>query len=92
LFGFDLAIGTTLRFKAKAAIVYKETYEAVLKCLCNGQLIHVDETKISVKGKDCFVWVFANIEEVAYVYSETRHSDTLQRLLKDFTGVLVSDF
>lgn len=32
------------------------------------------------------------MEEVAYVYSETRHGDTLERLLKDFTGVLVSDF
>ena len=39
-----------------------------------------------------FVWVLANIEEVAYIYSETRERDTLHRLLKDFTGVLVSDF
>ena len=64
----------------------------MLKQLCNGQLIQADETKISVKGKSAFVWVFANIEEVAYVYSETREGDTVQNLLKDFTGVLVSDF
>lgn len=55
-------------------------------------MIHADETKISVEGKDGFVWVFANMEEVAYVYSETRQGSTPQSLLQDFTGVLVSDF
>ena len=48
--------------------------------------------RISVEGRAGFVWVFANMEEVAYVYSETREGDTLQHLFKDFTGVLVSDF
>jgi hypothetical protein len=55
-------------------------------------LLHADETKVSVKGKTGFVWVFANLEEVAYIYSETREGDLLHALLKDFTGVLVSDF
>lgn len=92
LFALDLAIGTTLRFKAKAAKRYEGTYDALLKRLCNGRLVHADETKISVAGKGGFVWIFANMEEVAYVYSETREGDTLLHLLKDFTGVLVSDF
>ena len=92
LFGLDLGIGTTRRFKAKAAKLYEGTYDALLKRLCNGRLVHADETKISVDGSVGFVWVFANMEEVAYVYSETREGNTLQHLLKDFTGVLVSDF
>ena len=92
LFGLQLRIGTTNCFKAKAAETYKETYDALVARLCNGQLIHADETKISVEGRVGFVWVFANMEEVAYVYSETRHGRTPQSLLQDFTGVLVSDF
>ena len=92
LFGLDLAIGRTKHFKAKAAKLYEGTYNALVQRICNGRLIHADETKISVEGKDGFVWVFANIEEIAYVYSETREGDTVQNLLKDFTGVLVSDF
>ncbi len=92
LFGVHLAIGTTGRFKAKAAKLYEGTYDALVKRLCKGQLIHADETKISVEGKDGFVWVFANMEAVAYVYSVTRQGSTPQSLLKDFTGVLVSDF
>jgi hypothetical protein len=55
-------------------------------------LLHVDETKISVQGNNGFVWVLANMEEVAYIYSETREGDFLHGLLKDFAGVLVSDF
>ena len=38
------------------------------KELCSGRLLHADETKVSIKGKTAFVWVFANLEEVAYVY------------------------
>jgi len=92
LFGFDLAIGTAGRFKEKAAIFYKDSYNDMIKRLCSGQLLHADETKISVGGKESFVWVFANMEDVAYIYSETRQGDILQNLLKNFTGVLVSDF
>ena len=91
-FGLNLAIGTTGRIKAKAANKYSETYDRIVKRLCEGQLLHADETKISVGGMDGFVWVLANMEEVAYIYNETRQGDTLHSLLKDFTGVLVSDF
>jgi predicted RecB family nuclease len=92
LFDLNLSIGTTHRLKAKAADIYEETYNELVKRVCNGLLIHADETKISVRGKNGIVWVFANMEEVAYVYSETREGDILQNLLKGFTGVLVSDF
>jgi hypothetical protein len=92
LFGFNLAIGTTGDIKAMAAKIYQDTYETLVKGLCNGHLIHEDETKISVGGRIGFVWVLTNMEEVAYIYSETRQGDTLHSLLKDFTGVLVSDF
>jgi predicted RecB family nuclease len=93
LFGFDWAIGgTSYSIKERAAKTYKETYEVLVKRLCNGRLLHADETKVSVGGVDGFVWVFANMEEVAYVYSKTRDGDLLQNMLKDFKGVLVSDF
>ena len=87
-----LPCGTTSHFKAKAAKTYNDTYNALVERLCRGNLLHADETKVSIKGSDGFVWVFANMDEVAYVYSETREGDLLQTLLKDFTGVLVSDF
>ena len=34
-----------MRFKAKAAKLYEGSYDTLLKRLCNGRLIHADETE-----------------------------------------------
>jgi hypothetical protein len=60
--------------------------------MLRGTLIHADETPIVLKDGRGYVWVFANFRHVAYFYTETREGDFVQRLLKDFHGVLVSDF
>ena len=70
----------------------KCTYDHLLKRLCTGRLLHVDETSVGVKGKNGYVWVLTSLEEVAYFYTPTRAGDTIQAMLKDFSGVLVSDF
>ena len=54
--------------------------------------MHADETYISVQGRRAYVWVFTNMHEVAYVYSETREGGLAQATLDQFQGVLVSDF
>jgi Transposase IS66 family len=64
----------------------------LIKGLTSGSLLHVDETKISMKNGSGFVWVFANMHQVAYIYNETREANILHVSLKDFTGILVSDF
>ena len=51
-----------------------------------------DETEVSIRGKPAYVWVFTNLHEVAYLYAESREGGFLQEMLKDFKGVLVSDF
>lgn len=92
LFGVNMAHGTINAFKAQVAKKYQGGYEQLLANIVSGQLVHADETKVSVKGVDGFVWVFANMTEVVYVYADTREGELLERLLKGFTGVLVSDF
>jgi len=92
VFGPYGAPGRTQRCKTAMALAYRRTYDHLVKKLCSGPLLHVDETGISVKGKSGFVWVLASTEDVAYVYTPTREGATIQGLLKDFTGVLVSDF
>jgi Transposase IS66 family len=92
LFGLLLPRGWSNKMKAAAAEFYRSTYDNLLKRLCSGRLLHVDETSVSVKGVSCYVWVLASMEEVAYIYTATREGDTIQALLKDFSGVLVSDF
>ena len=91
---FELGIGkgTTNHIKRYAAKSYGVTFNSILTKLCNVSLLHADETKINLRDTDGFVWVFASMEEVAYFYTETREGDHVQSLLKDFNGVLVSDF
>ena len=92
IFELNLGYGTVNKFKAYASKSYETIYEQIINKICCGNLIHADETKISLRNSYGYVWVFASIEEVAYFYTETREGDYAQSLLKDFKGVLVSDF
>jgi hypothetical protein len=91
LFGLDISRNTINQFKAAAAQTYEGTYNHLLKRLCSGRLLHVDETSAGVMGEG-YVWVLTSLEEVAYFHTPTRAGDTIQAMLKDFSGVLVSDF
>jgi Transposase IS66 family len=59
----------------------------------HGAVIHADETEVHLKqrGKG-YVWVFTNLEEVVFMYRQSREGSFLHDLLKDFRGVRVSDF
>jgi hypothetical protein len=71
---------------------YLPTYRGILRQIAKGPLIHADETKGVVKGGGHFIWVFANLTTVAYLYAESRESAILEDVLDGFSGVLVSDF
>jgi predicted RecB family nuclease len=58
----------------------------------SGDLVHADETQVSIKGTRAYVWVLTNMHEVVYLYSDTREGELLQTALSGFKGVLVSDF
>jgi hypothetical protein len=47
---------------------------------------------VSVSGKTGYVWVFASLHAVAFVYADTREGEFVQTLLREFKGVLISDF
>src|SRR5271168_1778641 len=92
LFGLPLPRGWTNQMKMAAAQLYAITHDRLVKKLCSGHLLHIDETSISVRGVNGYVWVLTSMEEVAYFFTPTREGNTIQELLKDFSGVLVSDF
>lgn len=92
LLGFDLGRGAVNKLKASAAVFYKDTYDKLIEKIANGRLVHADETKVNLKAGIGYVWVFTNLENVVYVYSASREGELLHSLLKDFKGVLVSDF
>ena len=92
LFGLPLSRGLISHIKAAEAKRLQPTYRMILDRIAAGKLVHADETKVSVGGEERYVWVFTSVEDVAFVYSETRGGRTLQEVLGDFRGVLVSDF
>ena len=86
LFGLHISSGTDKPIQGCGSANYQGTYDDLLKRLCSGRLLHVDETSVSVKGKNGYVWVLTSMEEVAYFYTPTRAGDTIQAMLKDFSG------
>ncbi len=92
IFGFHLWRQNIGKFKAATAAIYQQTYERLLQNIVGGQLIQADETTANVEGSNAYIWVFASLEEVVYIYTPSREGDWVQSLLKDFKGVLVSDF
>jgi predicted RecB family nuclease len=92
LFGLTLPRSSVAEQKGMAARQYQESRQILLRRIIAGTLVHADETPIVTQGKRAFVWVFCNFEEVVYIYSENREAANMQAVLKDFKGVLVSDF
>jgi predicted RecB family nuclease len=91
---FNIAVtgGMANDMKAVMAEKYEPTYQRILAEIASGSLVHADETKGVVYGGGHYVWVFASLTSVAYVYSASREASILDEILPGFKGVLVSDF
>jgi len=92
LFDLPLDAHKVHHIKSFVAEKYMPAYRGILRQIASGPLIHADETKGAVRGGGHYIWVFANMTTVAYVYAESRESVTLDEMLNGFSGVLVSDF
>jgi predicted RecB family nuclease len=91
---FNIPITNTMvhDMKGVMATKYEPTYRRILEQIASGSLVHADETKGVVYGGGHYVWIFANLTSVAYVYSASREASILDEVLSGFKGVLVSDF
>lgn len=92
LFGYPLCEATPRRALARLAETYRETRERMIQQLRSGRLIHAYETKVGIRGADGYVWAFSGTQTVVYLFGRTREGTILHETLKDFAGVLVSDF
>ena len=91
---FDLQIANSEihMFKSLMARYYQRTFRGLLNKILAGPVLHVDETAVKLRTGKAYVWVFASLEEVVFIYRPTREGEFLKPMLKDFRGVLVSDF
>jgi len=92
-FRLPLSTPDVYMFEVLLTQYYAETYQRLLHKLVSGAIMHADETSVHVRGEGTgYVWVFTNMEEVVYMYRPSREGNFLHDLLKDFRGVLISDF
>jgi predicted RecB family nuclease len=92
LFGLNISDSEILMFKSLMARFYRPTYKMILARILAGSVLHADETYVKLRTGKGYVWVLASPEEAVFMYRPTRETEFLHEMLRDFDGVLVSDF
>ena len=92
-FGLSTGLEQDLhRIRALMANRYRATWRRILARIVGGGLAHADETHANLRKGKGYVWALTNMEDVVYIYRPNREADFLLELLRDFKGVLVTDF
>jgi len=92
-FRIKVSIARIYRFKSRFCQRYGYMTSELVKNLTNGLFISVDETDIKVRGfASPYVWVFANLDTVLYIFRPNREAHFLESFLAHSKGVLISDF
>jgi predicted RecB family nuclease len=92
IFSEHVSLGGIVKFMRDLADYYSHTEILLLKKILASPFIHTDETKISIKGRQHYVWVLTDGTHVVFQLTETRETTLLRRTLQSFEGVLISDF
>lgn len=71
---------------------FSDTEHILMEYILASPFIHVDETKISIRGVDQFVWIFSDGKHVVFKLTETREATIVYDLLNEYKGILISDF
>jgi Transposase IS66 family len=76
LFHFDVTGSNISTFKSDFAKRYTKTVAELTERIAQGSLVHADETKARMIAKSGFVWVLASLEDVVFLYSDTREGES----------------
>lgn len=71
---------------------YTKTEKSLLDTLLKSPILHVDETQVNIKGRIQYIWVFTNGKHVIFRLTSKRDSSIVHKMLKNYEGVLISDF
>jgi predicted RecB family nuclease len=92
LFGIDLNPSSAAFLVSRVASDHEQTEKLLWSQLLRSAVLHIDETKINIRGHIQYVWVFTNGKHVGFRLTITRETAFLQELLAGYQGTLVSDF
>lgn len=79
-------------FIKQFAKYYQETEKSIFRKMLKNHFIHADETSLNIRGINWYAWVFTDGKNVIFKLRETRESEFLHDLLKEYKGILISDF
>jgi predicted RecB family nuclease len=91
-FGLAVTDAEIHSFKGLLARYYRSTYANLMATLRSGSVLYIDETEVRLRTGKGYVWIFAGVEEAVYMSRPSREGEFLRETLKDFKGVIVSDF
>ncbi len=92
LFHETASEASIVNFVGAFAKYYRGTESILVKHLRESPFVHADETRLSIRGVDHYVWVFTDGRHVVFRLTETRETAVVQELLGGYQGVLISDF
>jgi predicted RecB family nuclease len=91
-FGERISEGSLVEFLQDLALAYGDTEDQCRRQMLTSSFIHVDETKISIRGVDHYVWVFTDGKHVLFRLTATREAAVVREMLADYQGILITDF
>jgi len=91
-FGEKISHGLITMTIKRFANLYADTDALSLQYILASPFIHADETKVNIQGEECYAWVFTDGKHVVLKMTETREASFVVELLKEYKGILVSDF
>jgi hypothetical protein len=92
LFYETTSAASIVNFVESFAEYYRRTQTLLVRRLLESPFIHVDETRLSIRGIDHYVWVFTDGRHVVFRLTETRETTVVKQLLQGYQGVLITDF
>jgi predicted RecB family nuclease len=92
LFSERLSEAAIVNFVVRLARFYAPTERKLLEKILSGPFVHADETKISIRGTQNYVWVLTNGQHVVFRLTETRETTLIQEMIGNYEGIFVSDF
>jgi hypothetical protein len=79
-------------FISELAEDYRTTEAITTQRLLQSPFLHADETSISIRGLEQYVWVFTDGNHVLFMLRDNREAAFVHGLLDGYHGVLVTDF
>jgi len=92
LFSEQVSAASIVNFMRHMSEDYAATEGKLLERILESPFVHVDETKLNIRGTQNHVWVLTDGSHVVFRLTETREAALIQELLAGYQGVLVSDF